>query len=172
MSNLTIDTVANPLPTDDTVAQKVPLYNAPLAGMELAWTAWTPTWTNLTLGNGTVTAKYRQIGKLVFCRLSLVFGTTTSVSGDVTFSLPVTKATYGGNQTQMPLGLVTALDSSAGVTAEGMVKPATTTTCVMRFLLAGGTYVSIGGASVPSSTVPFTWASADEIHAQLCYEAA
>jgi hypothetical protein len=63
-----------------------------------AWTAWTPTWTNLTVGNGTVLAAYKQIGKVVFARYSIVFGSTSSISGAITFTLPVTSVTYGTSQ--------------------------------------------------------------------------
>jgi hypothetical protein len=54
-----------------------------------SWSSWTPTWTNLSVGDGTVTAKYFKLGKLVFFELRLVLGSTTSVSGAVSVDLPV-----------------------------------------------------------------------------------
>jgi hypothetical protein len=55
-----------------------------------AWTSYTPTITNFTLGNGTLSAAYKRIGsKTLLVRVNIGFGTTTSVSGAVTISLPV-----------------------------------------------------------------------------------
>ena len=54
--------------------------------------SWTPSWTNLTVGNGTLTGNYQRTGDLVSFQIKLVFGSTTSISGDVEVSLPVTAA--------------------------------------------------------------------------------
>ena len=59
------------------------------AAAEKAWTSWTPSWTNLTVGNGTVTAKYRENSDTVDVILTLVFGSTTSVSGHIKLTPPV-----------------------------------------------------------------------------------
>lgn len=133
-----------------------------------ALASWTPTWTNLTLGNGVVVAKWVQIGKLVFCRLSLVFGTTTSVSGSITFSLPVTAATLGGT-IGGPLGICRMFDTSGALVVHGTIVRASTTTAIAAPDLASGTYVS---STVTSSTVPFTWATGDEIITSFWYESA
>jgi hypothetical protein len=53
----------------------------PASVLGLAWTTWAPTWTNVTVGNGTVIAKYAVVGKTVFFRVAIIFGTTTSISG-------------------------------------------------------------------------------------------
>ena len=133
-----------------------------------AWSSWTPTWTNLTLGNGTVTAAYAQIGKMVFCRLAIVFGSTTSISGDVIFSLPVTRAAYGGSANVTPLGQANFFDSpSAGY--QGLVQNASTTTASIRALNTASTYLT---NVLLSSTVPFTWATSDELAVEFFYEAA
>src|SRR4051794_9332982 len=42
-----------------------------------AWQSYTPTWTNGgTIGNGTTTAKYVQIGKTVIVNVCYTFGST------------------------------------------------------------------------------------------------
>ena len=46
-----------------------------------AYTSWTPTFSYLTIGNGTLSAQYVQIGKVVHWYLKLIFGTTTSIVG-------------------------------------------------------------------------------------------
>ena len=63
-----------------------------LAPFSAAWTSWTPTWSNLTVGNGVLVSKYIKVGKYVSFYIDLNFGTTTSVSGDINFSLPVNNA--------------------------------------------------------------------------------
>lgn len=55
-----------------------------------AWQSWTPT-ANWTVDNGTVTAKYTQVGKTVHFRLRFELGSGSSLdSTHTTFSLPVT----------------------------------------------------------------------------------
>jgi hypothetical protein len=51
-------------------------------------TDWTPSYTNLTVGNGTVVARYQQVGNLVTCWFHFVLGSTSSV-GNVRISPPV-----------------------------------------------------------------------------------
>lgn len=133
------------------------------------WVSWTPTWTNLTVGNGTVSAKYAQIGKLVMCRMNIIFGTTTSVAGDIQFSLPVTTAAYAGAAGLHGLGKARAYDFSGALVYEGIVMNHSTTVAAARWQLASGTYVT---QVLASSTIPFTWDDPDEITADFIYEAA
>lgn len=62
-------------------------------GSGTAWTSWTPTFTNLTIGNATVTGAYVQLGKTVLARLRVVFGTTSAMSTNPFLTLPVNNAT-------------------------------------------------------------------------------
>jgi len=59
-------------------------------GSGWAWQTWSPSLSNLTLGNGTQIAKYIQIGKTVFVRYKFLLGSTSSVGTSPTISLPVT----------------------------------------------------------------------------------
>jgi hypothetical protein len=54
------------------------------------WTSYAPTLTNVTLGNGSVVAEYRQQSKVVDVSILLNFGSTTTLSGVPAFSVPVT----------------------------------------------------------------------------------
>jgi hypothetical protein len=65
-------------------------------GTTWTWQSWTPTWTNFNIGNGTVVARYRQIGKNVRFNIRVIFGSTTSIGTAPTFTLPVAAsgATY------------------------------------------------------------------------------
>ena len=130
-----------------------------------AWTAYTPTWTNLTAGNGTNNSKYYQIGKMVHYRIDFTFGSTTSISGSVSVSLPVTAVSYNSSELY---GLM--LYSQTG-TAEfvGSAEVTNTTTALIYANNASGTYLTM---SPLSSTVPFTWASTHRISGLIIYEAA
>jgi hypothetical protein len=55
-----------------------------------AWTTWTPTYVNITVGNGTIKAYYKQIGKSITARFVFTLGSTSAVSGNVRISYPVT----------------------------------------------------------------------------------
>jgi hypothetical protein len=134
-----------------------------------AWATWSPTWTNLTVGNGTVVAKFKQFGKTVICRLSIVFGSTTSVSGLITFSLPVTSASYGGGAGLTVLGSARLSDASVPVSREGHVINLSTTTGAVTAIDSSVAFLT-GVAT--SGTVPFTWTTGDAIGCQFIYEAA
>lgn len=129
-----------------------------------AGTTWTPTWTNLTIGNAVQASTYIQIGKIVVFKLDLTFGTTTSVSGAVTFTLPVTSVTYPSS---IGLGWVN-LGAAAGI-FPSMMEWNTTTVAQLIVLGTAGTYLARTGTS---STVPGTWATGDKITGVGFYEAA
>lgn len=58
---------------------------------------WTPSWTNLTLGNGFVVARYLRSGQRCHAELVLNWGSTTSnPSGIIQFSPPIQPANLGG----------------------------------------------------------------------------
>jgi len=128
--------------------------------LSAAWTAYTPSWTNVTVGNGTVLARYRLLGpKTVLASTTLTLGSTSSVgSGGAYMSLPV--AASSGSVTNSLLGSCGFQDSSAGAwRAGGAFKNSTN----VRLILADGTNLS--------ATVPWTWATGDIITVNLSYEA-
>lgn len=109
-------------------------------------TAWTPSWTNLTVGNGTQTALYCRSGDLVQVQLQLTFGTTTSISGSVSIgNLPVT-GSVSAQAVSCHL-----IDASAS-DALGMARIAT----------GSVTLKSSAGANI-NATTPFTWTTSDQI---------
>ena len=131
----------------------------------LAWTSYTPTFTNFTLGNGVITlAKYAKLGKIVFVKVLVTLGTTSSVSGRIGFSLPVTATADNTDKAINSAGLL-----AGAVSATGFVALGSTTRADLYALLASGTYVSNTNIS---STIPGTWASASTFSATFTYEAA
>lgn len=80
------------------------------SGMFAAYTSYTPTLTNLTLGTGTMVAKYSQIGKATRCEGRITIG-NNAPSGVLTITLPVTSVTtYTSRE---PIGIGMAFDTSA-----------------------------------------------------------
>jgi hypothetical protein len=53
---------------------------APLSN-NTAWTTYTPTLGSMTLGNGSITGRYKQMGKTVTYRATLTLGSTTTFAG-------------------------------------------------------------------------------------------
>ena len=128
-----------------------------------ATAAFTSTWTNGTLGNGTLVGRYLKVGKLVYFHLNLTWGTTTSSAGAWTFSLPVTATAGGGGL--IFIGGAEVLDSSATQYWNARCRFATTTTFTV--------WTGDGAASAVLATAsPFTWANNDQLHIMGIYEAA
>lgn len=131
------------------------------------WSTWTPTWTNLTVGNGTAAYLYTQIGKTVHFRVIVTFGSTSSISGAVSFTPPVTiKTDYSLRQA---IGL-TSIEDSGTASFHGVtrISDADTTLLQAGVGTAGGTYL---GYSNLSSTIPMTWTTGDQLMITGTYEA-
>lgn len=134
-----------------------------------AWSSWTPTLTNLTLGSGTVTAVYQRVGRTIHFRFSFLLGSDSAVGETPTFSLPVAvAASYTvGNQGDF-VGRGAHIDQgTANYDAAGLLTDTTT----LRLLRADASGASSAWGAI-SSTVPFTWASTDRIFISGTYEAA
>jgi len=124
------------------------------------WKAFTPSWTNLTVGaGGAVDAAYSIIGKTVFVRVQFTFGTGSAISGRVSFNnLP-----YAAKIGTSCVGHI--LDANVGWYKADIY--AASTTCYVDALTAGGTYVA---QAYFSSTIPMTWVSTDMFGFTITYE--
>lgn len=131
----------------------------------LAWTSYTPTFTNFSLGNGTITlAKFKQLGKLVFVKVLVTLGSTSTVTGRIGFTLPVTATADNTDKAINNAGLL-----AGAVSAIGFVALGSATRADLYAILASGTFTT---ATNISSTIPGTWASASTFSATFTYEAA
>lgn len=120
-----------------------------------AWTSHSPTWTTSgtapSIGNGTLTARYKALDANTYAYyLYLTFGsTTTAGSGTWTFTLPFTPIT-GRNQLLAGYIFDSGTDHKIAVAR-----------------LTGGSAtipdVCPEGGNVITSTVPMTWASGDAL---------
>lgn len=126
-----------------------------------AWQTYTPVWTasvtNPTLGNGTISGRYQQIGKTVQVVCRLVIGSTTTLgSGYWIFSLPVPGAAticHGG----------------------GMASDAGVATYPILTRWDGGTFTcwqTDVANTLISPGAPFAWGASDTLEFGLTYEAA
>lgn len=135
-------------------------------GSGWAWQSFSPTLANLTLGNGTLAAKYIQMGKTVYVRIKFALGNTSAVGTGPNFTLPVTpNSAYSGEDVIVGWGLSVA----GGVQAETAVL-ITSTTVLPFAVAASNTY--LGPVAAFSSSVPGTWGTNDFMHFQFIYEAA
>ncbi len=141
-------------------------------GTGWAWSSWTPIFTNLTEGNGTKSAKYIQIGKTVFAKYGLTMGNTSSVSGDVTFTLPVTSVALSTSSNLDPIGQVTFFDGGTSISL-GLVSLNSTTAGNIRVWNSAGTYLLTSNMSV---AIPYAYgagsATGKTISFLMTYEAA
>lgn len=127
---------------------------------------WVPTWTNLTVGNGTQTAKYQISWETLEYHQEVVFGSTSAISGDISHTVPMSRAShYAG---AIAGGLPgTAVLRDSGVNQYPANPTFTSSTAVsVRAQLASGTYVS---NALCSSTIPFTWGTSDEVYEWVRY---
>jgi len=132
-------------------------------GTGWVWTSYTPTLTNLTLGNGTMSASYCIVGKTVIGRITITIGSTSSVGSGPMFTLPVTSST----SSVYPIGQCRFAGSGAGY--YGIVSQTNNTTAEFDTLNVASTYPTVTGIS---STIPFSWADTNAIRAEFFYEAA
>jgi hypothetical protein len=128
-----------------------------------SWTSYTPTWTGISLGNGTSSGRYIKVGKTVTLEATLTFGSTTSVTGGISVSLPSGSTINFATQ-----AIAWIFDSGIGHYI-GVVwsSSAGSTDVEIRVMNASSTYV---GITPISSTVPMTWNTSDEIRIFMTYE--
>lgn len=121
-----------------------------------------PSLANLTIGNGTSLFKWRN--DLKYLRGHLIFGSTSAVSGSITMTTPFDTESIIGYP-RVPVGVAALLDASPLGTTLGNVVMSAANTILLQVVAhntnsAGNNYVPIGGLS---ATIPFTWATNDEI---------
>jgi hypothetical protein len=128
---------------------------------ETAWTSYTPTWTNLTVGNATQEFYYMQIGKLVVLRGRITLGSTSSVGTNPRFTTPTTH--FASSWVDGDAKLV---DASGSTYLAAIDFFSSTTMRVGSWSVSGANVIR---AQI-TSTAPFTWASTDAIEVVAFYE--
>jgi hypothetical protein len=129
---------------------------SPAAGQ---WTTYSPSWTNLTVGNGTVAARYTRIDKTVHFVVTLTWGNTTSIAGAVGVSLP--SAHTAAN---VPFSRTIVLDASTNLRYAGDNFYSSTPDILL--------YTGASPLAAVDATVPITFTTSDVIYVVGTYEVA
>jgi hypothetical protein len=153
--------MANPFPF---VAGSV-LTAAELNGIG-EWTDYTPTWTNLTVGNAVQDFRYIKVNKFISVVGVITLGSTSSVTGTLSFTLPETAVTYASANERFGVGIFEDQGTDA---YDSWVLYGSTTTARLRVPVASGTYIN---SAAVASNVPFIWTTNDRISVNFIYEAA
>lgn len=134
---------------------------------DIAWQTYTPTISGITLGSGSTTsAAYAVIGKTVIVQFYFALGSTTTVNGDVSFSLPINHASSNRSG---QAGTCVITDASPATRYPGSVLlSGTPGYAFLRVGNAAGTYVT---QVALSSSIPIAvWAVNDSISATIVYQ--
>ncbi len=135
------------------------------ASPSYTWTSFTPTWTGLTVGNGSLNScDYLQVGKIMFYRGVFQFGSTTSVTASAFApSLPAAMSM----ENRENVGQLRLHDNGTNTFAGfASVWSNALESNVVR---VSGSYTD---APQTSATVPFTWTTNDQFIWFLTYKVA
>lgn len=132
-------------------------------GTGWSWQNFTPTWTNLTVGNGAVTASYIQTGKIVTGTILFILGTTSAIGTGPYFTPPVPASTiYNNGVVNYTVGSGLLRNSAAAVVAF-------TGSDTKLALFYNPTATTTAGLT---ATTPGTWATGDYFNITFEYQAA
>lgn len=150
-----LSTNAGTLVSTDTIIQA---FNK-IAGLidNDAWVSFTPSITGITLGNGTITGRYKKIGKTCHVSVVIVLGSTSVVTTSPSISLPFTAQS---DNTTAFNGFNVYYRKSTGITYMG--RCVNTVFCTLN--LSTGQWADL------TSTTPFTWGVGDKIYLGGTYE--
>ena len=140
-----------------TVAAGVPAWTTASSG-GFTMASFTPTFTNLTVGNGTVVAYSGYSGDLAIVQIQVTFGSTSSTSGNVTFNgLPYTaKTTITDSNTNWTATTATARFSNASYDYAGSASVGGTSARVWSFSPPAPPAFMANG-SMGSGASPISW---------------
>ena len=123
------------------------------------WSDWTPTINGTTKGNGAVSARYTQVGKLVAYNMVFVLGNTSAITGFVNFNLPLPQnaSLYSTSVSFLRSG--SAWYQGFGAASAGWV-----------YIFAIGTAGAYATEADLSAAVPWAWTTNDSITVTGIYE--
>ena len=122
----------------------------------------TPTFTSLTIGNGSTSGVYTKIGNIVTVEVFVTWGSTTSASGAWSINnLPFTSASVGRN-----FGSCNILDDGVQNYWGGTTISESSVNLAFLALNASATYLTQTNIT---ASVPFVWGNLDTIRAGITY---
>lgn len=137
-----------------------------------AWQTWSPSYTDLTIGNGTVSARYMRLGNTVWFSWIFTLGSTSALhaSNIPDISLPVTAKDVGTFTDSLGSGAAIAILGSSYTLYDKSANASFTNASNFAIYLLNSTTFSFPGTV--NATNPFTWATGDVMAAFGMYEAA
>jgi hypothetical protein len=130
--------------------------------------AFTPIWTNLTVGNGTYDRSHYTIaGKTVTVSIFFVLGSTSAITGNLGLDMPA-ELSFAG--TKPGVSDLLLADVSALTRFVGNARFTGSTNFSLRNHFVSGSF--IGTAQTINATNPFTWTTGDSIQFGAVYEVA
>lgn len=137
-----------------------------IAGLQSAWTAWTPTLTGITIGNGVLSCAYQRSGKWITARFLFTAGSTTTYSATVlAATLPVTPHSVYTTNTNFPVGAALIQPGIQSTRIPGIACISSTGT-LFWFADTGSANAAV------TNLVPGTFGTSGIISATVTYEAA
>jgi hypothetical protein len=125
------------------------------------WQSFTPTWNNVTVGNGTSEGFYTRINDTIIGTAYFALGSTSSITGTVSLTPPVgTPLTREG----FNIGSTRSVDFGTGAFS-GLAILASNT---IRPRCAGASASFVGDNEI-NATTPFTWTTNDYFHVNFTY---
>jgi len=117
----------------------------------------TPSFSNITIGSGTISSKYRTDGRKIEVSSVFTLAADSAVSADAKINLPVGALNYNAYA-----GTTGYLDSSAGTVCFGNIRM----DGYYKYYTVASSLIQIGYLS---ATTPFTWATGDSISLDIVY---
>ena len=166
MSNFD-ETVIRRLTALEREVERLQVKEQPVGAWQSYTVSWTAATTNPSIGNGTLSGRYVQIGKTCILVVGLVMGSTTTYgSGNWAFSLPKSAVNTAG----INFYGVAHIRKSGTANYERIAEiiPHVSTTVINAFIdpTPGSNSFNI------SATVPLTWGDGDALGFQITYEIA
>lgn len=122
------------------------------------WVSFTPSWTNVTLGNGSASGRYKYQNDDMMVQVTLVFGSSTSFGGVVSVAIPNGVTSKGGG-----LRSVGALECKLGTSEISGHSRGLSASTTIEFFAATA---SSSGNAVSASN-PGVWATNDVLACQI-----
>lgn len=136
--------------------------NGPILTDPGVWTSYTPTITGFTVGNGSISGKYTQIGKTVIFRAVFILGSTSGKpNGSTQVSISIPPISMADGMFDLAFMNAVLLDSGTGYFP---------LVCYGNSIWVFNASTTYGSITHFSSTVPISFATNDAIFVSGIYE--
>lgn len=161
-ARLAVGTNGQVLTADSTAATGIKWATVSTGG---TFTSFTPTWNNVTVGNGTSTGAYTTVGDLVYGYALLTLGSTSSITGNVNVVFPVAFSAPD----EALISLVRLEDTGTAAYSGFGVSVSSTNSIYLNAQVTSGSFSSETNVN---GTTPFTWTNTDKIKVSFTYRKA